>query len=270
MSRVGGCLCNGRVALKVVFLSRDRQPNERLAISENNHNKRMNESEVSIPIANASVNYIKPFADLTGRKFGRWLVIGIGHRIKNGEKWLIGWRCKCECGNEKVVTGGALRSGHSKSCGCFMRNGGSALGYSKPMTKEYKAWASIQERCYNPKNKRFKDYGGRGVVLCDRWRDFRNFLIDMGHAPPGFQLERTDNDGNYEKSNCKWASRVEQGNNKRNNRRIEFDGKTQTASQWAMSLNLKVSTIYSRLDHGWSVKDALTRPVQRRTCRFTP
>lgn len=117
------------------------------------------------------------------------------------------------------------------------------------------------QRCRNPRDKGYPNYGGRGIRVCHRWLVFENFLADMGQAPEGLTLERVDNFGDYEPSNCKWASAVEQANNRRNNQVLVSNGEALTISQWSARLNLPRGRISQRLKAGWSINDALTIPV---------
>lgn len=119
-------------------------------------------------------------------------------------------------------------------------------------------WIEMRQRCDNPNNKAYVNYGGRGITVCERWMRFENFLEDIGPRPPGLSLERINNDFGYCKENCCWATRSEQNNNSRNNRNLTFNGCTQSTQAWARELNMRVNTIHSRLRLGWSVKIALT------------
>jgi hypothetical protein len=112
-------------------------------------------------------------------------------------------------------------------------------------------------RCTNPKFPGYKNYGGRGITVCERWRQYEHFLADMGERPHGMTIERKDNDGNYEPDNCRWATRLEQANNKRTNVFIEFDGKRMTRSQWERELGLGSTTLRNRLRNGKSIEEAM-------------
>ena len=128
-------------------------------------------------------------------------------------------------------------------------------------TAEHNAWGNAKGRCYNPRNKRYQHYGSRGITVCERWlNSFENFFSDMGPRPPGYSLERIDNNGHYCPENCKWILRSDQGKNKRCIRLLTYQGKTQSMADWARELELTILLIWRRLNRGWSVEDALTKP----------
>lgn len=165
--------------------------------------------------------------------------------------------CLCDCGTTKLVEASYLVSGRVKSCGCYRRR---QNGQSR--TPEYRAWQGMMSRCYKPHNKSYKHYGGRGVKVCDRWHDYKNFLDDIGQKPTHLHsLERENNEKNYEPNNVIWATKKHQNNNKRSNVVIEHGGKTQTLSQWCEELNLPYGTIQARLAVGWEPSEALTTKV---------
>ena len=175
------------------------------------------------------------------------------YKKKSGTYWLF----ICECGNEKVINLYRVRSGHVKSCGClaanlFKRTHGCR---NKPI---YYVWRSMKRRCLNTNTSSYKNYGGRGIKVCARWMKFENFYADMGEKPEGMSLDRIDNDGNYEPSNCKWSTRIEQGNNTRVNRLITYQGTTKTVAEWARSLNINSATLRTRLYQGWSIERAFS------------
>jgi hypothetical protein len=203
--------------------------------------------------------------DLTGQKFGRWAVQEFYGRV--GNKYY--WTCVCDCGKTKKVWSSNLKNGQTKSCGCYkkeraieanIKHGQNRKGYRTPI---HIVWSQMIQRCYNPNNHKYKDYGGRGIKVCDRWRySFENFYEDMGEVPEGLTLDRKDNDGDYTPENCHWATMKEQQNNRRDNVWITHAGETKTRTQWERSLGMKLGTLNNRLNRdGWSIKKALTTPV---------
>lgn len=136
--------------------------------------------------------------------------------------------------------------------------------YAAEWDRERNIYSFMRQRCLNPKRKDYPHYGGRDIRICDRWlASVQNFLDDMGHAPPGLELERINNDGNYEPANCRWASRAEQRLNTRRSRRLTHNGKTMCAVEWAAAIGIGISTIKGRIRKGWSDERIITTPVGR-------
>lgn len=148
--------------------------------------------------------------DLTGQTFGRWTALS---RATNADDGSIRWNCRCSCGTERVVVGHVLRRGESCGCGCLRGNAGT---HGMTHTPEYRCWIAMKQRCTNPKNRAWNGYGGRGIRVCIRWKQFEHFLEDMGRRPTVIHsLDRIDVNGNYEPANCRWATPSEQQRNKR-------------------------------------------------------
>lgn len=212
--------------------------------------------------------------DLSGRRFGRLMALRLaaGRREPNG-KAVRCWLCRCDCGAELSVTAAHLTRRWTRSCGCLNTETRSRLIIERTLrhgasqgerpTPEYITWSSMNGRCTNPNNHKYPRYGGRGIKVCERWRVFENFLADMGAKPSrAHSIERIDNDGHYEPDNCRWATLTEQARNKSNTRWLTHAGETRSLSEWGEKSGIDRRTIRSRLTYGWSVDDALTRPVR--------
>lgn len=174
--------------------------------------------------------------DLSGKRFGRLVVINYNGKYK--------WLCLCDCTNYSLGSSSSLNSGDKKSCGCLQKEllSDRSIKHNMRHTTEYEIWAGMKKRCYNPKCKRYTGYGGRGIKVCDRWLDkargFQNFLEDMGMRPEGKSLDRfPNNDGDYSKENCRWATNEEQARNKRTNVWIEYEGLNMILNDWAIKFN---------------------------------
>ena len=200
--------------------------------------------------------------DLTGKKFTRLHVVKQLGKDGGGN---IAWLCLCDCGRTKSVLGRNLKSGATKSCGCLQKQKvinkltkhGQSPGHNS--SKIYRVWTSMFQRCTNPNNGGYNDYGGRGISVCVRWFVFENFFLDMGAVPLGHSIDRIDNNKGYCKENCRWATRKQQMRNMRRNRLISFNGKTQCLSAWAEELNISSTALAYRLRNpSWSREKALT------------
>ncbi len=172
--------------------------------------------------------------------------------------------CRCNCGAKVVVKLAALRSENTRACGC-LRDGHPVHGRKRRGTSDltYRCWMSMTYRCRNTNSKDYKNYGGRGISVCRRWRDsFLAFIEDMGECPgKGYTIERISNEAGYEPGNCKWATRKEQGRNKRNNVMLTFNGETMCLIEWAERIRMNRMTLSYRLRSGWTIEEALTTPV---------
>ena len=199
--------------------------------------------------------------DLTGKRFGQWYVLGYSsQKDDRHRKWL----CRCDCGTVRSVRHENLLDGRSTSCGCLMKGSKLVPRHGMHKTPEYKAWMAMNERCANPKHKYYEYYGGRGIVVCELWRDsFQVFYDDMGPRPSTkHSLDRIDNAAGYSPNNCRWATKSEQQNNMRSNRAITYEGITLNLSQWARRMGISNDCLCRRLNSGWAIEDALTRPVR--------
>ena len=188
---------------------------------------------------------------------------------KRGHGGSIIWKCKCQCGNIVEVESREIRT--RKSCGCLRKArsldfGERMMKHSESHTRLYGIWSNIKNRCCNPNDKRYKDYGGRGVQICDEWANsytcFANWAKAHGYNEK-LSIDRIDNNGNYNPQNCKWSTSKEQAVNKRSNKIITFKGKTMTMKEWADEVRLPYGCLQTRMIRGWTEEEALTTPIQQ-------
>ncbi len=203
------------------------------------------------------------FQDLTGRRFNRLTVQGYAGRPGSNALWY----CLCDCGNKTKSVGCSLKSGATQSCGCLgLENRVRQVRtHGKSRTPEYRIWKHMRERCENRNDKAYAGYGGRGIKVCEQWREsFEAFFADIGKRPSAkHSIDRKDNDGPYSPENCRWATDWEQRNNKRTSLRLTYRGETMTLAEWAVKLGLPRYFIDNRLRRGLSVEEAFAPPKRR-------
>lgn len=207
------------------------------------------------------------FDDLTGKRFGRYTVLSRGPSHNGHSHWV----CRCDCGAMKTVRAQNLKESGTVSCGCSHKEAlrercisQATHGYARKAKRApaYIVWMNMIQRCTNPNNGAYHNYGARGIGVSDRWRSFLLFLEDMGEPPRGKTIDRIDVNLGYEPGNCRWATQKEQMNNVRYNRIIEFRGKRLTMQQWADKTGISVATLRSRIvTNNWPIEEALTQPV---------
>lgn len=202
----------------------------------------------------------------SGHMFGCYVVVGPDEDRKGRRYWL----CKCSCGNVKSVREDHVLDGKVISCGCHKdKNTADRMRiHGKSQTPIYRIYKHIYGRCYCKTDKRYKDYGGRGITVCEEWKnDFLSFYewaIKNGYEKH-LTIDRIDNDGNYSPDNCRWVSLYVQANNKRNNHFIEYAGIRLTVSQWAHRVGMNPKILDNRLRRGWSEERSITQPLRKHT-----
>lgn len=198
--------------------------------------------------------------DLTGMRFGTLTVISeVLKRNKHGQ---ILYNVKCDCGKEKQTLGASMKRGLTRSCNtCHLLTGSHGMHKSR----EFKIWSSMKSRCSNPNEPNYKRYGGRGIKVCDDWLEsFVKFYRDMGNSN-GLTLDRIDVNGNYEPSNCRWATCKIQSRNKTNNIFYTYNGETLCVSEWLERISMASSTFCNRIKRGWSFEKSITTPVRAKS-----
>lgn len=203
--------------------------------------------------------------DLTGKRFGRLSVV----RYDGNRRW----RCLCDCGNEVKVLTECLTAGDTRSCGCLRRElaSKSMTTHGKSKTRLYRVWAGIKNRCYNPKTTNYKYYGGKGISMCEDWKNnFASFMewavkngYDESAKSQECTLDRIDNSKGYSPDNCKWANHIEQCNNQSSNRIFTYNEKTMTMSEWAREVGMKYTTLRARIRKGWSFENAIETNIRK-------
>lgn len=200
-------------------------------------------------------------AEMIGRVFGKLTVLSYSGVSTNRN---IRYLCRCKCGAKKDVCGSALRRGLTKSCGCSQfekPKGAASPSYDHGHTYKptYSSWKGMIQRCKNPNNPKYKNYGARGITVCEEWNTFSNFLRDMGERPSvQYSIGRIDNNRNYEPGNCRWETPKQQAQNKTNNRLLTFNGKTMTTAEWSSEIGISYVALRMRLHRGWSIERTLT------------
>lgn len=204
--------------------------------------------------------------DLSGQKFNRLLALSRCKLVSPKGRVYVAYLCVCDCGEQKTIRQAELYSGKTKSCGCLMRERTSQANTKHGMfgTPVYSAWSSAIARCHNVNDKDYPKYGGRGITVCDRWREsFENFYADMGDKPsPQHSIDRVDNSLGYSSDNCRWATHTTQNNNRRSNQLLTYNGETKTAAEWSRQTGIKYTTLLRRMDKGWPAEDVLFKPIR--------
>lgn len=210
--------------------------------------------------------------DLTGQRFGRLTVVARDYTDRNRN---IYWKCQCDCGNECFVRGDHLKRGQTRSCGCFNAEVSSKRHKAHGLTgsRLFNIWVSMRQRCNNPRDQAYNRYGGRGITVCDEWKDnfqvFYSWAISNGYAP-GLSIDRIDNDKGYCPENCRWATSREQARNRRGGHLITFQGETLTMVEWAEKMKIPLHVLSFRITrYNWPVWRALTEPLHTEKGRKT-
>jgi len=205
---------------------------------------------------------MKQIKDISGQKHGRWTVL----RYHSKRVSSTVWECRCNCGEIRLVQRSNLFR-ENASCGCYRKEFGRAKRtHGMRQTRPYRIWAGIIQRCGNPNNSDAHLYSGRGISVCEKWRNFQGFWEDMkaGYSK-SMTIDRRDNEQGYCKENCRWASYVQQAQNRRNNRLISFRGETRVMTEWERLLCFPPGIIFRRLSRGWTSEKALSTPPGKRS-----
>jgi hypothetical protein len=200
------------------------------------------------------------YIDITGRRFGKLTVIKISDKRNSSNDIL--WECQCDCGKYKLIISGSLRHGMTASCGCLQ--GHPTHGDWNKRIRII--WINMMRRCYKTTDKQYMDYGGRGIRVCQAWKNyskFKDWAYSNGYKDD-LTIERIKVNKGYNPNNCKWATRTEQANNRRSNRLLSVNGEVKTIADWGRISGIKPSVISSRVIMGWSANDAIFKPINKK------
>lgn len=199
------------------------------------------------------------FQDITGKKYGRLTVVKRANNIGK----LTAWECICDCGNTTIVSGGHLKDGHTRSCGCLSKENIRKRTHGMTGERLYRIWQGMKNRCRNENTEHYDRYGGRGISVCEKWNNsFESFMewAKSNGYEDGLSIDRIDNNKGYSPDNCRWATRVEQANNCDSNRILRHNGEEHTLAEWAKIRGINYHTLYSRVVAlGWSAERALCK-----------
>ena len=204
--------------------------------------------------------------DLVGQRFSRLVVIKpMGHDSKGNALWL----CKCDCGNERIINVSCLKRGYNKSCGCLRAEGNSQRTHGLTRSRLWRIHSQMKIRCYDKNSDAYKNYGARGITICDEWlgknglKNFSEWAYSNGYSEK-LTIDRKDNSKGYSPNNCRWTDRKTQSRNKRTNHFITYQGESKTIAEWSEITGIKYHTLKERIKAGWNAEDALTREVRKR------
>lgn len=200
--------------------------------------------------------------DITGKRYNKLVVV---KRVENAKGGVPMWECVCDCGNTTVVRGANLKSGAVKSCGCLLKTTKSTLKHDMSNTLLYKKWAGMKSRCFTPSLPSYKNYGGRGISVCDEWKNsfeaFRDWALSNGYSD-NLTIERIDPNGDYCPENCTWITLSEQARNRRSNYSFEYNGETRNLADWCRLLGIPYGVVHNRINKlKWSFERAISEPV---------
>jgi len=207
------------------------------------------------------------FIDLTGQKFGRLTVV---ERVDNANDGHARWLCECVCGKRVIIPGYCLTNHNTKSCGCLHREITRQINYSHghsgdDKSKTYATWRSMNRRCNNKNQKCYKNYGGRGIKVCEKWKKFEGFLQDMGEKPNGMTLDRVDNNGDYCKENCRWITNKEQQRNTRRSILVTINNIAKPLPEWCEIYQKPYKTVWARVyKYNWTPEEALGITIRKK------
>lgn len=198
----------------------------------------------------------RPRNDLTGKRFGRLVVVGPYDKVKDQ----LRWECICDCGARHIVFGTSLKGGSTRSCGCLLTDfNKKTKTHGREPRRLYRIWSGMRSRCNDKNNKDYGRYGGRGITVSPQWRDFvsfRDWAFANGYSE-NLSIDRIDNTGPYDPNNCRWATAKEQANNRNNNHKVTYNGETKNISEWADQFGIDLVTFHAAIRRGRTVDEIL-------------